>query len=160
MWLQHEAGQGVYANHWPCSEGSGVQLQDCEYNLADNESQGRFWRGKSESVSHSVVSDSLQPHGLYPTRLLCPWDYPGKNTGVGCHSLLRGIFLTHGSNAVLLHCRQILFFKYKFIYFNWRLITLQYCIGFLSHQGSPLKQRFLTKTVTYKTRLPEFALKG
>ena len=52
------------------------------------------------------------------------------------------------------------FFKYKFIYFNWRLITLQYCIGFLSHQGSPLKQRFLTKTVTYKTRLPEFALKG
>ena len=37
--------------------------------------------------NHSVVSDSLQPHGLQPTRLLCPWDSPGKNTGVGCHFL-------------------------------------------------------------------------
>ena len=35
--------------------------------------------------SHSVVSDSLWPHGLYPTRFLCPWDFPGKSTGVGCH---------------------------------------------------------------------------
>ena len=39
--------------------------------------------------SHSVVSDSLQPHGLQPTRLLHPWDFPGRNTGVGCHCLLR-----------------------------------------------------------------------
>ena len=37
--------------------------------------------------SHSVVSDSQRPHGLQPTRLLCPWDFPGKSTGVGCHSL-------------------------------------------------------------------------
>ena len=36
----------------------------------------------------SVVSDSVQPHGLQPTRLLHPWDSPGKNTGVGCHFLL------------------------------------------------------------------------
>ena len=36
-------------------------------------------------VSHSVVSDSLRLHGLYPVRLLCPWNSPGKNTGVGCH---------------------------------------------------------------------------
>ena len=35
--------------------------------------------------SRSVVSDSLRPHGLQPTRLLCSWDFPGKNTGVGCH---------------------------------------------------------------------------
>ena len=35
--------------------------------------------------SRSVVSDSLRPHGLQPTRLLCPWDFPGKSTGVGCH---------------------------------------------------------------------------
>ena len=39
--------------------------------------------------SRSVVSDSLRPHGLQPTRLLCPWDFPGKSTGVGCHCLLR-----------------------------------------------------------------------
>ena len=35
--------------------------------------------------SRSVVSNSLRPHGLQPTRLLCPWDFPGKSTGVGCH---------------------------------------------------------------------------
>ena len=34
------------------------------------------------------MSDSLQSHGLQPTRLLCPWDFPGKSTGVGCHCLL------------------------------------------------------------------------
>ena len=44
--------------------------------------------------SLSGVSDSLWPRGLYPTRLLCPWDFPGKNTGVDCHFLLQGIFLT------------------------------------------------------------------
>ena len=38
--------------------------------------------------SHSVVSNSLWPHGLQPTRLLCLWDFPGKSTGVGCHCLL------------------------------------------------------------------------
>ena len=38
--------------------------------------------------SHLVVSDSSQPHGLQPTRLLCPWEFPGKSTGVGCHYLL------------------------------------------------------------------------
>ena len=38
--------------------------------------------------SHSVVSDSQRPHGLQPTRLLHPWDFPGKSTGVGCHCLL------------------------------------------------------------------------
>ena len=39
--------------------------------------------------SRSVVSDSSRSHGLQPTRLLRPWDFPGKNTGVGCHCLLR-----------------------------------------------------------------------
>ena len=51
----------------------------------------------------SVVSDSVQPCGwLKPTRLLCPWDSPGKNTGVGFCALLQGIFLTQGSNLCLL----------------------------------------------------------
>ena len=39
----------------------------------------------------SVMSDSLQPHGL-PTRLFRPWDFPGKSAGVDCHFLLQGIF--------------------------------------------------------------------
>ena len=38
----------------------------------------------------SVMPNSLQSHGLYLTGLLCPWDSPGKNTGVGCHALLQG----------------------------------------------------------------------
>ena len=44
-------------------------------------------KGKSESESE-VVSESSRPHGLQPTRLLHPWDFPGKSTGVGCHCLL------------------------------------------------------------------------
>ena len=40
------------------------------------------------------------------TRLLCPWNFPGKSTGVGCHFLLQGIFLTQGSNLGLPYCRQ------------------------------------------------------
>ena len=40
--------------------------------------------------SRSVVSDSLRPHGLQPTRLPHPWNSPGKSTGVGCHVLLQG----------------------------------------------------------------------
>ena len=65
----------------------------------------------------SVLSDSLWPRGLQPARLLRPWDSPGKNTGVGCHSLLQGIFPTQGLIPGLLHCRWILYH--------------------LSHQGSP-----------------------
>ena len=38
------------------------------------------------------MSDSLRPHGLQPTRLLCPWDFPGKSTGVGCHRLLQTVW--------------------------------------------------------------------
>ena len=56
----------------------------------------------------SVVPSSWWPHGLLHTRLLCPWNFPGKNTGVGCHFLLQGIFPTQRSNPGLLHCRQIL----------------------------------------------------
>ena len=58
----------------------------------------------SENESCSVVSDSLQPHGLYS-----PWNSPGQNTGVGSLSLLQGIFPTQGSNPGLPHCRWILY---------------------------------------------------
>ena len=47
-------------------------------------------------LTRSVVSDSLQPHGLQPTRLLCPWNSSDKNTGMDCHALLRGFFPTQG----------------------------------------------------------------
>ena len=56
-----------------------------------------------------VMADSLQPQGLQHARLLCPWDFSGKNIGVGCHFLLQRIFPTQGSNLDLLHCRQTLY---------------------------------------------------
>ena len=51
----------------------------------------------------SVMSESLWPHGLEPTRFLHPWNSPGKNRGVGCHFLLQGIFLTQGLSLHLFH---------------------------------------------------------
>ena len=69
-------------------------------------------------VCCSFVSHSLQLHGLWPARFLCPWKSAGKDTGVGCDSLLQGVFLTQGLNPGQLHCRQSLYH--------------------LSHLGSPI----------------------
>ena len=67
----------------------------------------------------------LRPHGLQPSRPLCPWDSPGKNAGVGCHFLLQGIFPTQGSNPRLLHWQadslplsHLGSFKYISIYYK------------------------------------------
>ena len=68
----------------------------CNYNLTI----GAYWKWKSKRESHAVLSDSLWPHGLKPTRLLCPWNSPSQNTGVGSLSFLQGIFPTQGSNPV------------------------------------------------------------
>ena len=71
----------------------------------------------AHALSRSAVSDSLWPHGMQPTRLLCPWGSPGKNIGVGIQSLLQGQFPTQGQNLGLLSYRRILHHR--------------------SHQGSP-----------------------
>ena len=76
------------------------------------------------------MSDSLRPHGLYPTRLLCPWDFPYNSTGVDCHFLLQGTFPTQGSNPGLPHCRQTL--------------------NHLSHQGSPYTYRYIQYLYTHQ----------
>ena len=55
------------------------------------------------------MSDSLRSHGLQAAKLLCPWNSPDKNTGVGRHSLLQGVFLTQGLNSSLLYYRQSLY---------------------------------------------------
>ena len=60
-------------------------------------------------LNSSVVSDSLRPHALQPARLLCPWDSPSRNTGVGCQTLLLGIFPTQGLNSGLPPYRRILY---------------------------------------------------
>ena len=87
-------------------------------NLLDSE---------SESVSHSVLSDLCDPCGLKPASLLCPWNSPGSYTGVGCHSLLQGIFLTQGLNLGPLHCRQILYHLSHQEHPNSKVKVAQWC---------------------------------
>ena len=94
-----------------------LDVVDCPLQGNMNFQEGVFF--SYVCVSRSVVSDSSQLHRVQLASL-CPWDSPGKNTGVGCHFLLQGIFLTQESNPGLPHCRQILYH--------------------LSHQGSPLLQ--------------------
>ena len=74
---------------------------NCEENYTETRLKHIIYNLKSESECCSVVSDSLQPHGLYS-----PWNSPGQNTGVGSLSLLQGTFPTQGSNPCLLHCRS------------------------------------------------------
>ena len=79
-------------------------------------------RGKNESESCSVVSNSLRPHGLYSPR-----NSPGQNTGVGSLSLLQGIFPIQGSNLGLPHCRWILYqLSYEGILVREGMYTLHY----------------------------------
>ena len=73
-------------------------------NKSINIKKKTSWSYNSERESCSVVSDTLQPHGLY-----CPWNSPGQIPGVGSLSLLQGIFPTQGSNPGLLHCRWVLY---------------------------------------------------
>ena len=114
--------------HEPVKPEEGEYLPSSSHHTAAS-SYGELW-GNFENtglqtprqlccavLSPSVLSNSLWPHGLQPARLLCLWNSSGKNTRVGIHSLLQGIFQTQGSNPGLLHCRRI---PYR-----------------LSHQGSP-----------------------
>ena len=70
--------------------------------------QGQWAFSKSDKVFARSHLTLLGPHGLQPTRLLCPWGFPGKDTGVGCHSLLQRKCPTQGSNLGLLDCSKLL----------------------------------------------------
>ena len=63
--------------------------------------------------SRSVVSDSSRLHGLQPTRLLCPWDFPGKSTGVGCHCLLRNASIRGAKMQEVLLTKKKIFFPFQ-----------------------------------------------
>ena len=76
-------------------------------NVTEAEDIKKRWQEYTEKKV-KVKSCSTLCDPVEPTRLLPPWDYPGENTGVGCHFLLQGIFLTQGSNPGLLDCRQML----------------------------------------------------
>ena len=69
----------------------------------------------------SLLCNSSQPYGLQAAKLLCPWNYPGKNTGMGCYFLLQRIFLTQRMNPHLL------------CLLHWQVVLLP-----LSHLGSPI----------------------
>ena len=77
---------------------------DCSHELNRHLLLGRKVMNKLDNVlksetfssvhfSHSVMSDSVRPHGLQPTRLLYPWDFPGRSTRVGCHCLLLSLLV-------------------------------------------------------------------
>ena len=85
-----------------------------------SELEALWFQGYSEheSASRSVVSNCLWPPKLQPSRLLCPWNSPGKNTGVGCHFLLQGIYRTQGLNPGLLHWKQNLVVWARFL--SWK----------------------------------------
>ena len=85
--------------------------------------QFESFKTESESESHSVLSDSLQPHGLYSPR-----NSPGQNTGVGSLSLLQGIFTTQESNPGLLHCRWILYQLRSDLYFFYPSVQFSHSV--------------------------------
>ena len=105
-----------------------------------------------------MTSSSLWPHRLQPARLLCPWDSPDKNAGVGCHALLPGIFQTQGSNPGLLHCRQTL---YRLSYWQSHISKLGAkktlcCLGALNWPERMVKWlQGITEEDTHLSRNPE-----
>ena len=83
-----------------------------------------------EKVSCTVVSNSLRFHELQPVPLLCPWNSPGKSTGVGGHFLLQVIFPSWGLNPGLPHCRQILYqLNHREAQLTWKRCTV------IKHEG-------------------------
>ena len=96
----HSLLQGIFP-----TQGSNLGLLHCRRIL----SQGSFCYAESESEVTQSCPTLCDPMDCKPTRLLHPWDFPGNTTGVGCHFLLHGIFLTQGLNPGLLHCRQTLY---------------------------------------------------
>ena len=128
-------------------------------------SGGVWWKKERKKVKLlSRARLFATPWIVACTKFLCPWDFQGKSTGVGCHFLLQGIFPTQGSNPGLSHCRQTLYclshqgspevygicpllvililinwlgWFFKFLqssYSFFFFLTLQYCIGFAKYQ--------------------------
>ena len=79
-----------------------------QYSCLENPVDKGAWQATVCSVQSLSRVRLFATPWTVATRLLCPWDSPGKNTGVGCHFLLQGIFPTQGSNQGLSHCRQTL----------------------------------------------------
>ena len=98
--------------------------------------------------SLSVVSDSLRPHGLQPTRLLCPWNSLGKKTGVGSHSLLQGTFPVQGLNLGLIERTSLVAQMVK------RLPTMRETQVQSLGQEDPLEKEMATHSSTLAWKIP------
>ena len=92
--------------------------------------------GEKWKWSRSVLSDSERPHGLQPSGLLHPWDFPGKSTAVGCHRL---IWLWVPHKFLLLAWESFLLFKVLlrlfFLFYFILFLNLKHCISFAKHQN-------------------------
>ena len=82
-----------------------------------------------KNLSCAVMSNSLWLHELQPYRLICPWEFLGKNTGVGCPFLFQEIFPTQGSSQGLLHCRRILYQATRETQLIYAIIKLSFLLG-------------------------------
>ena len=100
-------------------------------------------------ISHAIKSESevaqscptlCDPVDCSLPGFLCPWDSPGKTTGVGYHFLLQGIFLTQGLNLCLPHCMQIL---YYLIPGKYIIISSTYSLEFLFREKSKVMLKIL-----------------
>ena len=98
------------------------------------------------------MPNSWQLHGLQAARLLCPWDFPVKNTGVGCRFLIQGIFPTQGSNLCLLHSLPLshLGSSLLTLLLNHSLIYELLCLFIVLVQVSGLWQQFLYMSSSLK----------
>ena len=86
---------------------------------------------------------SVRPHRQQPTRLLHPWDFPGKNIGVGCHCLLQKAKAAAPKAIISLSSEPAVagFFS-NLIIFNWKIIASQYCVGFC-HTSTWISHRYI-----------------
>ena len=117
-----------FYNWWPetiklLEESIGKTLSDINHSsiLYDPPSRVMEIIAKINKKESEIPQSCLTLCDPMDTRLLCPWDFLGKNTGVYCHFLLQSIFLTQGSNPGLLHCRQMLYH----LSHQWNLIKLK-----------------------------------
>ena len=97
--------------------------------------------------SRSVVSDSSQPHGLQPTRLLHLWDFPGKSTRVGCHCLLQCLALLLCNSFRYSSLLLILKLKISIIQPNYKIIKMIFLL-FSSNMGQ-------IQDSSYRSKVPE-----
>ena len=143
--MRNQSCKVFWLKHWNCGKaedernkaGKYVQYSVINHNGKQHEKKSIYVCAKSFQLCPTLCNPTQ------PTRLLCPWDSPGKNTGVGCHSLLQGIFLIQGLNLGLLYCRQV-------------LTTL--CIAITVHQIHTVNFIFFHKHVSFYLNRLAFVL--